>query len=293
MDRIVIEGLRVLARVGAGPHEHAAPQPLRIDLALQCDLRGCAALADTADYRELAARVTALAGAAHAPLLESLAQRIADTALALPRVEAVEVRVCRPRPPLPEEVDHVAVELRRSRTDHALPEHPAARAIVGLGSNLGDRAAHLRAALAALGPIVAQSQLFETDPVGGPAGQGRYLNMVAVAKTRLDPFAFHRLCLRTEAEAGRERLVPSGPRTLDIDLLFYDDVRIDSPTLTVPHPRYAARRFVLAPLSEVAPERCPPGWQDALPPAGVHARGPLPPPETQTQPGPEALELHK
>jgi 7,8-dihydro-6-hydroxymethylpterin-pyrophosphokinase len=66
-----------------------------------------------------------------------------------------------------------------------------------------------------------------------------------------------------------------GPRTLDLDVLFYDDIRIDDPQLTIPHPRYAERRFVLAPLAEVAPERCPPGWDDSLAPEGVHPRGPL------------------
>ena len=66
-----------------------------------------------------------------------------------------------------------------------------------------------------------------------------------------------------------------GPRTLDVDVLFYDDVEITSPELTIPHPRLAERRFVLAPLAEVAPERCPPEWDETLPPAGVHPRGPL------------------
>ncbi len=67
-----------------------------------------------------------------------------------------------------------------------------------------------------------------------------------------------------------------GPRTLDVDILFYDDITIDAPELTIPHPRFAERRFVLAPLAEVAPQRCPPGWEDTLPPAGVHPRGALP-----------------
>ena len=117
--------------------------------------------------------------------------------------------------------------------------------------------------------------MFETDPVGGPDAQGAYLNMVVVVDTSLDPFAFVRRCQRIEADALRQRTVRWGPRTLDVDVLFYDDVTIDSPELTIPHPRLAERRFVLAPLAEVAPERCPPGWDDTLPPAGVHPRGPL------------------
>ncbi len=99
--------------------------------------------------------------------------------------------------------------------------------------------------------------------------------MVAVVDTALDPFAFVRRCQRIEAEALRQRTVRWGPRTLDVDVLFYDDVTIDSPELTIPHPRIGERRFVLAPLAEVAPERCPLGWDDTLPPAAVHPRGPL------------------
>ena len=87
--------------------------------------------------------------------------------------------------------------------------------------------------------------------------------MVVAVETSLDPFAFLRRCQRIEADALRQRIVHWGPRTLDVDLLFYDDVTIDSPELTVPHPRVGERRFVLAPLAEVAPERCPPGWDDA------------------------------
>jgi 2-amino-4-hydroxy-6-hydroxymethyldihydropteridine diphosphokinase len=97
--------------------------------------------------------------------------------------------------------------------------------------------------------------------------------MVVAVRTTLDPYAFLRRCQELEAQAMRQRTVRWGPRTLDVDLLFYDDVRIDDPHLTVPHPSFAERRFVLAPLSEVAPERCPVGWDESLPPSGVHPRG--------------------
>lgn len=147
-------------------------------------------------------------------------------------------------------------------------------AIVALGSNLGDRAHYLRLAIGQLGEIVAMSQVFETDPMG-PAGQGAYLNMVVVVRTWLDPYGFIRRCQHIEAMALRQRVVRWGARTLDVDLLFYDDITIDDPELTVPHPGFAERRFVLAPLAEVAPERCPPGWDQTLPPSGVHPRGPL------------------
>jgi len=123
--------------------------------------------------------------------------------------------------------------------------------------------------------VLKQSQVFETDPVGGPENQGAYLNMVAVLETDFDPYALMRWLHRIEADAGRVREIHWGPRTLDLDLLFYDDVSIAGGELTVPHPRYAERRFVLAPLQEVAPERCPKNWEAILPADAVYPRGAL------------------
>ena len=105
-----------------------------------------------------------------------------------------------------------------------------------------------RTAAELLGNVVRASDVFETEPIGGPDAQDAYLNMVAVVDTSLDPFAFLRRCQRIEQLARRERIVHWGPRTLDVDLLFYDDVTIESPELHVPHPRIGERRFVLAPL---------------------------------------------
>lgn len=154
------------------------------------------------------------------------------------------------------------------------------RAVVALGSNLGDRVGHLRFGLARLdeestGRVVAQSQVFETDPVGGPDDQGPFLNMVVVVETDVEPLDLMARLLDIERETGRVREVRWGPRTLDLDILFYDDLVIESDDLVLPHPRYAERRFVLEPLAEVAPERCPPGWRAGLEPIGIHPRGPL------------------
>jgi len=149
------------------------------------------------------------------------------------------------------------------------------RAIVALGSNLGSRARNLDFALRQLAPLVAVSQVFETDPVGGPAQQGPFYNLVASLDTMLDPLALLRRCQDIEAAAGRTREVHWGPRTLDIDLLFYGDCRLHCAELTLPHPRLHQRRFVLAPLAEIAPERCPPDWRESLPAQGIYPRGPL------------------
>ena len=154
-------------------------------------------------------------------------------------------------------------------------ETPQHRAIVALGSNLGDRVEYLRYGIKHIGTVVAQSQVFETDPVGGPDNQVPYLNMVALIATDLDPYALLRHLNKVEADADRVRVIRWGPRTLDLDIVFYDDARVESDELTIPHPRFAERRFVLEPLSEVAPEHCPTDWRNRLPAYGVYPRGPL------------------
>jgi 2-amino-4-hydroxy-6-hydroxymethyldihydropteridine diphosphokinase len=132
-------------------------------------------------------------------------------------------------------------------------------AYVGLGSNLGDRAAHLAFAVAALRDtpdirVEAVSSIRETAPVGGPP-QGAYLNGVVALRTRLGARALLERLLSIEASAGRERGPErDAPRTLDLDLLLYGDERIDEPDLVVPHPRLLERSFVLEPLAELAPE---------------------------------------
>jgi 2-amino-4-hydroxy-6-hydroxymethyldihydropteridine diphosphokinase len=142
-----------------------------------------------------------------------------------------------------------------------LAEPPTVRAFLGLGSNLGDRWAHLRRAVDQLragsrAPVTAVSRVYETEPMGGPDEQGPYLNLVvelAVAPGA-DPYGLLEECRRLEAAAGRVRVARWGPRTLDADLLWIDGVVMDDPELTVPHPRWRQRRFVLAPLAELAPD---------------------------------------
>jgi 2-amino-4-hydroxy-6-hydroxymethyldihydropteridine diphosphokinase len=131
------------------------------------------------------------------------------------------------------------------------------RAYLGLGSNLGDREAHLRAAVASLDEVVAVSGVYESDPVGGPAGQGRYLNAVVELETARTPRALLGECHRLEQAAGRQRAVRWGPRTLDVDVLLVGDLVVAEDDLVVPHPRLWDRRFVLAPLAELAPSLVP------------------------------------
>ncbi len=125
---------------------------------------------------------------------------------------------------------------------------------MGMGSNLGDRAAQLRRAVAGLPDLVAVSPLYETAPVGGPGGQGPYLNLVAELDTDLSPRRLLEWAHQLESAAGRVRAERWGPRTLDVDVLLVDDLTVCEPDLVVPHPRLWERRFVVAPLADLAPD---------------------------------------
>ena len=128
------------------------------------------------------------------------------------------------------------------------------RAFVALGSNLGDRRAYLRAAVAGLPGVVAVSPVYETDPVGGPGGQPPYLNAVVELDTDLTPRALLEMGQSLEAAAGRVRAERWGARTLDVDVLLVGDLAVDEPDLVIPHPRMRKRAFVLVPLHDLAPD---------------------------------------
>lgn len=128
------------------------------------------------------------------------------------------------------------------------------RAFLGLGSNLGDRWSYLRDAVESLDDVVAVSSVYETDPVGGPAGQGPYLNLVVELETERTARQLLGVAQRLQSAAERVQGERWGPRTLDVDVLWIDGVTIDEHDLQVPHPRMYERRFVLAPLAELAPE---------------------------------------
>jgi 2-amino-4-hydroxy-6-hydroxymethyldihydropteridine diphosphokinase len=132
------------------------------------------------------------------------------------------------------------------------------RAFVGVGANLGDREATIRAAVAELPGVVAVSTLRETDPVG-VVDQPRFLNGAVVLETELSARELLDTLLAIERRLGRERRERWGPRTIDLDLLLYGDEEIDEPGLSVPHPSLHERRFALEPLAELDPELAIPG----------------------------------
>jgi 2-amino-4-hydroxy-6-hydroxymethyldihydropteridine diphosphokinase len=132
---------------------------------------------------------------------------------------------------------------------------------VAIGSNLGDRHAHLRFAQEKLGRLLTGlkiSSLYETAPVGVTGSQHDFLNAAAVGESRLQPGVLLDALLAIEAARGRERPFPGAARTLDLDLILFADRVIDQPGLRVPHPRFRERAFVLQPLAEIAPDLCDP-----------------------------------
>ena len=151
-------------------------------------------------------------------------------------------------------------------------EEGGVRAFLGLGSNLGNRRRHLREAVAGLPDVVAVSSVYETEPVGGPEGQGPYLNLVVELDTDLTPRQLLEVAGRLEEAAGRVRAERWGPRILDVAVLLVGELVVDEPDLVVPHPRMWERRFVVAPLGELAPELVPPG-SDARLAGEVHPAG--------------------
>lgn len=141
------------------------------------------------------------------------------------------------------------------------------RCLIALGANLGDRKATLSEALKRLDAtegvsVVSRSAWLETPPIGGPGGQPPFLNGAAVLETTLDPQSLARRLQQIETELGRRRLVRWDARAIDLDMLLYEDVAIETPQLVVPHPRMAVRRFVLEPAKEIAGDWIHPtiGW---------------------------------
>ncbi len=142
-------------------------------------------------------------------------------------------------------------------------------AYIALGSNLGDRAGYLQAALLQLRQtpnisVRQVSRFWETTPVGGPAGQHAYLNAAAEIETTLEPSALLKILLQIEAEQERVRTTRYGPRTLDLDILLFDDQILHEPQLTIPHPRLHERSFMLAPLAEIAPQALHPVFRRSI-----------------------------
>lgn len=246
-DRIALHGIAVTACHGVLDFEKTQPQRFIADVVLETDLAPAGAgddLADTVSYADVAQETVAILSGPPVDLIETLAARIAQAALARAGVEAVEVTLH--KPDAPAGVDFVpgggpSVSIRRE-ADQAV--------VIALGANLGDRLGTLAAAVRAVSGIdglriLRVSPIVETDPIGPE--QPDYLNAVLLARARLAPASLLRKLHRIEAEFGRVRETRWGARSLDLDLIQVADLVAATPALTLPHPRAHERAFVLQP----------------------------------------------
>lgn len=187
-------------------------------------------------------------------LIETAAYELCDHLLiSFYNLKKVNLTIKKPWAPIKHSLDYVSVEV--SRGWHI--------AYLSLGSNMGDRNAYLESALTAMEEFpyirpIKISQMYETDPYGG-VEQDPFLNCCVSIETTLEPYELLKYVNQIEADNGRERTLRWGPRTLDIDILLYDDVVIRSPKLCIPHIDMANRLFVLEPLNEIAPFAYHPG----------------------------------
>lgn len=148
-------------------------------------------------------------------------------------------------------------------------EGPLVDVLLGLGSNMGRRERNITAALQALETtrdveVARVSSLYETEPVGGPEDQPRYLNAAAHLRTALPPERILAVCRHIEDTLGRKRDIPWGPRTIDLDILCYGAEIRSTPELMIPHPMMHERRFVLEPLAEIVPDFVHPAMQQTI-----------------------------
>lgn len=262
-DRVTVTGIEAFGRHGVFDHEKADGQRFTCDVTLWVDTRRAAArddLAEAVDYGAVAQAVHAVLAGPPRDLIEAVAADVADAVLTDARVLAVDVTIHKPQAPITVPFADVTVAVHRSRADALVAARPAAPVPVALalGSNLGDRAQLLAAAVRALATtpgidVTAVSPVVESDPVGGPE-QGAFLNAVVLARTTLSPLALLHACQDVEVGLDRRREVRWGPRTIDVDVLVHGDLAVDTWALTLPHPRAAGRPFVLLPWALVDPD---------------------------------------
>ena len=277
-DTIFITGVVIHARHGVMEHETEVGQRFVIDLELSVDLSESShtdRLADTVSYSNVVATATAAFKNTNYKLLERAAGAVADAILSsFPRINAVKVTVHKPHAPIAAIFDDVGVVL----TAHTATP-PMADVLIALGGNVGDVRATFPRAIANIcgmtqAALLARSSDYATPP-WGEEQQACFINACIEIETGLDPHALLFTLHKIEKKFGRDRARETrwGPRTLDLDLIAYDDVKIDKPELTLPHPRLFERAFVLVPLAEIVPDRLIAGRRvsDAL--AGLSTEG--------------------
>lgn len=251
MDKIQIKGLEIFANHGVFPEENVLGQKFIISATLYTDTRK-AGLTDeltaSIHYGEVSQMITEYTQKHTFKLLEALAENLCQMLLeTIPLLQKITLRIEKPWAPVGLPLDTVAVEITRSW-------HTA---YVAFGSNLGDKKKYLDDGIQALKDtphcrMETISEYLVTEPYGG-VEQDNFLNGALKLRTLLTPEELLDRLHEIEAAANRERIVHWGPRTLDLDILFYDSEIIDTPDLHIPHIDMENRDFVLIPMAEIAP----------------------------------------
>ncbi len=250
MDIIHIRRLEIFANHGVIPEENTLGQKFIISADLYKDLRRAGKTDDvneTVHYGQAAVLIKQISEKSVFKLIEKLAEEIADALLKKFPVEKVKVTIEKPWAPVRLPLETVAVEIERQW-------HTA---YLSIGSNMGDKEQYLKNAIEKLGEtsdcqVTAVSKFIETEPYGG-VEQDTFLNGCIEIRTLMTPDELLKRINAIEAEEGRVRTIHWGPRTLDIDILLYDNEIIYTDDLKIPHIDMHNRMFVLVPLSEIAP----------------------------------------
>lgn len=251
MDKITIKNLEVFAHHGVLKEENILGQKFLITAVIEADIRSAGlhdAIGQTIDYAEACHRITQCVTGKTYKLIESVAEQVAQMLLtSYEPVRRITVEVAKPWAPIMLPLEAVSVTVQRSW-------HTA---YIGLGSNMGDKKGHIESALKLLKAdemtrVRAVSSYYETAPVGG-VEQDDFLNAAAEIETLRTPKELLSLIGDIEKAGKRERTVHWGPRTIDLDILLYDNCIVDEEDLHIPHLEMAKRAFVLEPLNEIAP----------------------------------------
>lgn len=251
MDQIIIEDLQIYAHHGVYQQETEKGQNFLVSVTLLTDTMAAGRTDDlglSTNYGVVCRFLNAFLTEHTFKLIETAAERTAEALLLkFPRVRTVVLEIKKPEAPIPFPFGMVSVKIQRGWR----------RACIACGSNIGDRRAHLEAAVAALQKeeqcrVIRVSDWIETTPYGGVA-QADYLNGAIVIETLYPPEVLLSRLQEIERAEARERKERWGPRTLDLDILLYEDVVMEGEKLTIPHRDMANRDFVLQPLAEIAP----------------------------------------
>lgn len=251
MDEIHIDNLEVYAYHGVFPEENEKGQPFFVNMVLYTDLRQAGKedeLTLSTHYGEVCHLVTKWMQEHTCKLIETVAENVAREVLRqFPLIQALDVEIRKPQAPIGLPFESVSVKLHRGWH----------KAYVAIGSNMGDKKAYLEDAIQGLKngadiQVSKVSSLIATEPYGG-VEQDAFLNGMVELQTLLSPRELLDYLHELENAAGRERKVHWGPRTLDLDIIFYDKLIMEDDALIIPHVDMQNRDFVLKPMAEINP----------------------------------------